>query len=296
MIYILPVLAALIWAGSTVVNRLAVGAIEPAAISFYRWLLAFMLLSPWLLPRVWRQRKLIARHFWQLFILGVLGMALYQSLAYFAAHTVSAMSMGLILGTMPLLTIFLAIPLLRTRPTAGACLGGLLSFVGLALLISAGQPSQLWTEGVGRGELMMLMASVSYALYCLLLKRWQLPVSTWLSLYVQIFCGLMVLMPAFLLAPSVQLTAQNIPLVVYAGLFASGLAPGLWNHALDILGAQRIAVFMNLVPLLTAMLAVLMLDEALHGYHAIGGGLILFGIALAQGRLKPAFEPLPRGD
>ena len=76
-----------------------------------------MLLSPWLLPRVWRQRKLIARHFWQLFILGVLGMALYQSLAYFAAHTVSAMSMGLILGTMPLLTLLLAIPLLRTRPT-----------------------------------------------------------------------------------------------------------------------------------------------------------------------------------
>jgi drug/metabolite transporter (DMT)-like permease len=85
-------------------------------------------------------------------------------------------------------------------------------------------------------------------------------------------------------------------LVVYAGLFASGLAPGLWNHALGILGAQRIAVFMNLVPLLTAVLAVVMLDEALHGYHAIGGGLILFGIALAQGRLKPAVELLPRGD
>ncbi|MDA7086329.1 DMT family transporter [Pseudomonas sp. SA3-5] len=296
MIYLLPVLAALIWAGSTVVNRLAVGAIEPAAISFYRWLLAFVLLSPWLLPGVWRQRQLIARHFWQLFILGVLGMALYQSLAYFAAHTVSAMSMGLILGTMPLLTIFLAIPLLRTRPTPGVCLGGLLSFVGLALLISAGKPSQLWTEGMGSGELMMLMASISYALYCLLLKRWQLPVSTWVSLYVQIFCGLMVLISPFLLAPSVQLTAQNMPLVVYAGLFASGLAPGLWNHALGILGAERIAIFMNLVPLLTAVLAVLMLDEALHGYHTIGGGLILCGIALAQGRPKPAVERLPQGD
>lgn len=296
MLYILPVLAALIWAGSTVVNRLAVGAIDPAAISFYRWLLAFVLLSPWLLPGVWRQRQLIARHFWQMFSLGVLGMALYQSLAYFAAHTVSAMSMGLILGTMPLLTLLLAIPLLRTRPTPGVCLGGLLSFVGLALLISAGQPGRLWAEGMGQGELMMLLASVSYALYCLLLKRWQLPVSTWVSLYVQIFCGLLVLIPTFLLAASVQLTAQNIPLVVYAGLFASGLAPGLWNYALAILGAERIAVFMNLVPLLTAVLAVLMLDEALHGYHAIGGGLILLGIVLAQGRLKPVVEPLAQGD
>lgn len=66
MIYLFPILASLIWAGSTVVNRLAVGAIEPAAISFYRWLLAFILLSPWLLPRAWKQRRLIRRHFWQL--------------------------------------------------------------------------------------------------------------------------------------------------------------------------------------------------------------------------------------
>lgn len=219
-------LSALIWAGSTVVNRLAVGAIEPAAISFYRWLLALFVLSPWLLPKVWKQRCLIRRHFWQLCVLGVLGMALYQSLAYFAAHTVSATSMGLILGTMPLLTTLLALPLMGVRPSRSVWLGCLLSFFGLALLISAGQPIRLWREGMGLGEFPMLMASLSYAVYCLLLKRWQLPIATWESLYVQVFCGLVVLLPAFLLSPSVQLTAQNLPLVVYAGLFASALALG----------------------------------------------------------------------
>ncbi|WP_260468757.1 hypothetical protein [Stutzerimonas stutzeri] len=60
----------------------------------------------------------------------------------------------------------------------------------------------------------------------------------WESLYVQVFCGLVVLLPAFLLSPSVQLTAQNLPLVVYAGLFASAQAPGLWNHALGMVGAR----------------------------------------------------------
>lgn len=289
MIYLFPILASLIWAGSTVVNRLAVGAIEPAAISFYRWLLAFILLSPWLLPRAWKQRRLIRRHFWQLFALGVLGMALYQSLAYFAAHTVSATSMGLILGTMPLLTTLLASPLMGVRPTPSVWLGCLVSFCGLALLISAGQPSRLWREGMGLGEFLMLMASLSYAVYCLLLKRWQLPIATWESLYVQVFCGLIVLLPAFLLAPSVQLTAHNLPLVVYAGLFASALAPGLWNHALGEIGAERIAVFMNLTPLFTGLLAVVLLGEELHGYHAIGGGLILFGIAVVQGLV-----PMPR--
>jgi drug/metabolite transporter (DMT)-like permease len=138
-------LSALIWAGSTVVNRLAVGAIEPAAISFYRWLLALFVLSPWLLPKVWRLRCLIHRHFWQLCVLGVQGMALYLSLAYFAAHTVSATSMGLILGTMP------ALPWMGVRPSRSVWLGCLLSFFGLALLISAGRPSRLWREGMGPG-------------------------------------------------------------------------------------------------------------------------------------------------
>ncbi|EOE0842286.1 EamA family transporter [Pseudomonas sp. NPDC077186] len=76
-----------------------------------------------------------------------------------------------------------------------------------------------------------------------------------------------------------QLTAQNLPLVVYVCLFASAQAPGLWNHALGMVGAERIAVFMNLTPLFTGLLAVL-LGEGLHGYHAMGGGLVLFDIAV----------------
>lgn len=73
--------------------------------------------------------------------------------------------------------------------------------------------------------------------------------------------------------------------MIYTGLFASALAPGLWNHALAVIGAERVAVFMNLTPLFTGLLAVVLLGEALHGYHAIGGGLILVGIAVVQGLL-----------
>lgn len=111
-----PVLATLIWAASTVVNRLSVGVIDPAAISFYRWLTALLVLSPVMLPRVWRMRQRIRPYLPKLWLLGLLGMSLYQSLAYFAAHTVSATSMGLILATMPLLTVLVAFPLLNTRP------------------------------------------------------------------------------------------------------------------------------------------------------------------------------------
>lgn len=278
-----PVLATLIWAASTVVNRLSVGVIDPAAISFYRWLVALLVLSPVLLPRVWRLRRNIVPLLPKLGVLGLLGMALYQSLAYFAAHTVTATSMGLILATLPLLTMLLAFAILHTRPTPLMLVGAGVSFIGLAWLLSAGNLSSLWQQGVGRGELMMLLASLSYALYCVLVKRWQIPLPTWESLYVQIVCGTLLLIPPFLLAPSIALTPRNIPLVLFAGLFASALAPGLWMRGLQTLGPEKTAALMNLVPLFTAALAILLLDETLHLYHAVGGGLILLGIGLAQG-------------
>ena len=281
-----PVLATLIWAASTVVNRLSVGVIDPAAISFYRWLIALLVLSPALLPRVWRLRRQIRPHLPKLWLLGLLGMSLYQSLAYFAAHTVSATSIGLILATMPLLTVLLAFPILKTRPTATLLVGALVSFAGLTWLLAAGDLPSLWAHGVGRGELMMLLASLSYALYCVLVKRWQIPLPTWESLYVQIICGTLLLVPPFVLAPSIALTTANVPLVLFAGLFASALAPGLWMRGLQTLGAEKTSVLMNLVPLFTAVLAIALLGESLHLYHAVGGGLILLGIGLAQ--WKPA--------
>ncbi|MNY45729.1 EamA-like transporter family protein [compost metagenome] len=146
--------------------------------------------------------------------------------------------------------------------------------------------SSLWQHGVGQGELMMLAASLSYALYCVLVKRWQIPLPTWESLYVQIICGTLLLVPPFVLAPSIDLTVRNIPLVLFAGLFASALAPGLWMRGLQALGPEKTAVLMNLVPLFTAVLAIGLLGETLHLYHAVGGGLILLGIGLAQ--WKPA--------
>ncbi|WP_448646245.1 DMT family transporter [Pseudomonas mohnii] len=279
---LLPILATLIWAASTVVNRLSVGVIDPAAISFYRWLTALLVLSPVLLPKVWRLRRQVRPHLPKLLLLGLLGMSLYQSLAYFAAHTVTATSMGLILATMPLLTVLLAFPVLNARPTPMLLIGALISFAGLAWLLAAGDLPSLWQQGVGKGELMMLLASLSYALYCVLVKRWQIPLPTWESLYVQILCGTLLLIPPFLLAPSIALTARNIPLVLFAGLFASALAPGLWMRGLQNLGAEKTAVLMNLVPLFTAILAIGLLGETLHLYHAAGGGLILLGIGLAQ--------------
>lgn len=297
MFFLYPLFAVMIWSINSIVSKLSASAIDPAAISFYRWLLALLVLTPFVLPGVWRSRKIIKPHLWRLAILGLLGMVLYQSLAYYAAHSVSALFMGIIGALIPLLTVLLSVVILRIAPTLGILLGSILSFCGLVWLVSQGDVMQFLNHGMGKGELMMLAASTSYALYGVLTKRWALPLPIWQSLYVQIVFGVLLLLPGFLLAPDVSLNWHNLPLVAFAGLFASIIAPFLWIHGVQRLGASTTSIFMNLTPLFTALIAVLFLHEQLHSYHWIGGGLTLGGVILAQRlrtpltRHKPVIQP-----
>ncbi|WP_034944414.1 DMT family transporter [Erwinia oleae] len=277
-----PLLAVLIWSVNAIVSKISAGAIDPAAISFYRWLLALLTLTPFVLPAVWRNRQQIGAEWWKLLVLGLLGMVLYQSLAYYAAHSVSALFMGILNALIPLLTVLIGLVLLRLAPTYGVVLGSLLSFSGLVWLVSQGNPQQLLTHGMGKGELMMFAASTSYALYGVLTKRWAIALPNWQSLYVQIVFGVLLLTPNFLLAKDVSLNLNNIPLVLFAGIPASIIAPFMWIQGVMRMGANTASIFMNLTPIFTAIIAVLFLHEALHSYHYIGGGVTLLGVLLAQ--------------
>ncbi|OKB66264.1 multidrug DMT transporter [Serratia marcescens] len=285
-----PLLAVLIWSINAVVSKLSATAIDPAAISLYRWLLALIALTPFVLPGVIRHWAQVRANWWKLMILGLLGMVLYQSLAYYAAHSVSALFMGIIVSLIPLLTILISIVLLRIAPTVGVLLGSILSFGGLIWLVSGGQPGVLLQHGIGKGELMMLAATASYALYGVLTKRWAIALPNWQSLYVQIFFGVLLLLPNFLMAQDVGLNGHNLPLVLFAGIPASIIAPFLWIQGVMRLGANTASIFMNLAPVFTAAIAVLFLHEQLHGYHLIGGGITLLGVVLSQ-RLR---TPLTR--
>lgn len=282
-----PLLAVLIWSINAVVSKVSATAIDPAAISFYRWLLALIVLTPFALPGVIRNWPSVRANWWKLVILGLLGMVLYQSLAYYAAHSVSALFMGILNSLIPLLTVLISIVVLRIAPTVGIALGTLLSLAGLVWLVSAGQPGLLLEHGIGKGEWMMFAASASYALYGVLTKRWAIPLPNWQSLYMQILFGVALLLPNFLMTQDVQLNSQNIPLVLFAGIPASILAPYLWIQGVIRLGANKASIFMNLAPVFTAIIAVLFLQEHLQHYHLVGGGITLLGVILSQRLRKP---------
>lgn len=129
---------------------------------------------------------------------------------------------------------------------------------------------------------MMLVATLAYAVYSTLLKKWQLRLPPLLLLYLQVLVAVLVLLPLFLASPKAGLTAQNIPLVLYACLLASVLAPLAWMQAVVRLGPSRTTLFFNLLPLITALIAAVVLHEQLAWFHLVGGVLTLGGVLLSE--------------
>ena len=277
-----PLLAVLIWAMNAVVNKLSTGVVEPETISFYRWFFAFLILTPFCLKKSIKEWQTIKPYLAKLAFLGLLGMALYQCLAYYAAYTISATMIGIFISLIPLLTIILSLFILKTPITLGLIIGSALSFFGIIWLISGGMPGILFEVGVGQGELMMLVAASAYALYGVLTKKWQIRLSVWQSLYWQIIFGMIILLPLFWLAADRAITIDNIGLILFAGIPASIIAPFLWIKGVAFLGPNKTALFMNLSPLLTALISIVVLHESLESYHYIGGAVSLTGVMIAQ--------------
>ncbi|MCH7371665.1 MULTISPECIES: DMT family transporter [Aeromonas] len=277
-----PLMAVLIWATNTVVSKAAAGVVDPAAISFYRWVLAALALSPFCLPQLWRRRAEVRLWLGKLLVLSLLGMVLYQCLAYYAAHSTSATNMGVIGSLLPLLTLLIGACFFGQRPGKQALGGMSVSLFGVFWLLSQGQPLALLHNGINPGDGMMLLGAASYALYGLLIRRWQLPFGPWLNLYVQILLAVLLLIPVALSADSLAVPREGWSMVLFAGLASSLLAAYCWMRGLASLGPERTSVFMNLIPLFTAMIAVSSLGEPIHGYHLLGGGLILGGVMCSQ--------------
>jgi drug/metabolite transporter (DMT)-like permease len=284
-----PFLAIVLWAGNVIASRLSAHAIGPQAITFYRLLLAVALMSGFAAIPAWRNRHAIWPHLGPFAILGFLAMCLFQSLSYLAAETTTAANMAVFTALTPLLTVALSTVLLGEAPTFGMIGGGILSLIGLIYLVSSGEPSALLREGVHPGDSLMLLAAFAYALYGVLMKRWNLPIAGWQSTYMQALCALTIMFPAFLATPAPlrRLNVDTLPLIAYAGALASVVLPYLWIRGVQQLGPSRCAIFMNLLPALTAAMATVMLGEPVKPFHVIGGGLALAGVACAHSFRQP---------
>lgn len=188
---------------------------------------------------------------------------------------------------MPMMSLSMAIIALGQRLTMGAIVGAIFSFEGVLFVVSHGDLRNLAQQGVNMGDAMMLVATIAYALYSTLLKYWQMESPALQLLYLQMLVAIIVLFPLFVFSEKTGLNSSNLPLVLFACVFASIAAPLAWMHGVRLLGPSRTSVFFNLMPILTVIIAALVLSEQLELYHALGGGLTLFGVLVSERWKRP---------
>ncbi|WP_407506095.1 DMT family transporter [Vibrio parahaemolyticus] len=286
MVYLLPFFTVMIWGGNSIVNKMAASTIEPSAMSFYRWFVAMVLLTPFCLPAVIKQRHVIRPYLTKLAFLALLGMVLNQSLGYYAGLTTTASNMALITSLVPLISVFLSVPLLGKSVSMLSIVGGVISLGGLAFMLGHGDVTYFLHQDMTQGDSLMLLAALVYAAYCVLLKRWKMPFNSLTLVYMQGFFSVIMLTPLWLSSEQLLPSQEALPLIAYAGIAASIFAPLMWVKAIDLIGADSSAMFMNLMPVVSVTLASTLLGEEIHVYHIIGGLMVISGVILSQIKVR----------
>ena len=281
-LYSFPLIPVLIWALNMVVTRYAANVIEPVSISFWRLLIALVVIAPFVFKAVLQQKQQVLANMGKLTVLASLSMLIYQCLSYWAGHSTTATNMSIINAFIPIFTIFVSLIILAEKPSKYGALGSLISILGLLFLISQGKPSGLLSGGFHFGDGLMVIAVISYALYGVLIRAWQLPISLGVSLFAQILLALLLHLPLLMIFGLQSLDQQNIATVMYAALLPSIVAPFMWMKAMQTLGPNRSSMFTNLGPILTAIVAYIYLGEQWMYYHTIGTIMAISGVILAQ--------------
>jgi drug/metabolite transporter (DMT)-like permease len=282
--YLLLALASLFWAGNTIVGRAAVGLVPPAALTFSRWALAFLVLLPFALPYLRNDWPAIRRNLVVITLFALTGSAGYNIIAYLALHYTQAINSLLLQSVAPLFVALWSFTLFRDRLTLVQAAGIAISMTGALIIICRGEFGVLAHLDFNIGDLMILVALVFYALYTALVRvRPAMHPLSFLAATIGASAALMVLPVGYELAAGYVpvLTPATFAALGYVAIFPSVLAYFCLNRGIELIGANRAAPFIHLMPVFGSVLAIIFLGERPQPFHAIGYALVLAGVALA---------------
>ncbi|NVN99992.1 MAG: DMT family transporter [Geobacteraceae bacterium] len=282
--YFLLVLATLFWAGNFVLGRAVHELIPPVALVFWRWAGALLILLPFALKHVRTDWPLLRKHWLQLFIYAVLGVSCFNTFIYLAMHTTTATNALLLNSTIPVVIVLLSVLFGRTMIPARQWLGMAVSLAGVITIICKGNAGLLRSLSFNPGDLWVMLAVVSWALYTWLLRNRPAGMHPFSFLSAIIFLGLIPLAPLYAieLARGLKMiygpaTAASL---AYVALFPSILSFVFWNQAVAETSPSRAGLFLHLMPVFGTLLSIAFLGETLHTYHLPGILMIFSGIWL----------------
>ncbi len=289
-IYLLLVLPPLFWAGNSVLARGVAQLIPPVSMSFWRWLIALVILLPFTWKQTLKDWPAIKADWKIILTLGFLGIASFNTLLYTAAHSTTAINIALTQSVMPVVIVLISFQLFHDRITRFQLFAIVLCMLGAGYIVIRGNWQRLIHLEFVTGDLLMLLAVCLYALYSVLLRK--RPKVHPLSFLTTTFAvGVILLLPLYCwerqITPTLELTQPVIFSLLYVAVCPSILAYLCWNRGIHEIGANRAGLYINLIPMFASLLAVLFLGERFQSFHLVGillisSGLLLFNLPVRR--------------
>jgi len=285
MPYLLLALTALFWSGNLVLGRAMHLVLPPIVMAELRWLLAMILILPFLIPKLIKNKKVIIKHWKILTLLSILSVACFNSFIYIGLTSTTASNATILQSVIPVIILILSATCFREPISAQQWLGVIISLFGVVTLITAGNPISLLSFKFNYGDLFVLVAVFSWAIYSILLRWRPAELDGFTFFGITVILGSIALFPFALIewqySEAIIWHNKAITTIVYMAIFPSILAYLFWNKGVAKIGAAKAGLFIHLMPLFGLGLSSLFLDEQIQSFHLVGMLFIFSGLFFA---------------
>ncbi len=278
--------ATALWAGNAIAGRALVGSVSPITLSALRWGLAALLLLPfgW---RVFKPSSPLWKNKVRFLLLGLFGVGSYNVLLYLALQTSSAINVTLIGASMPIWMLLIGAVFYQVKPSFLQMIGAAVSLVGVSVVLTRGDLSELMSMQMVVGDLLIMIATILWAFYSWMISR---PGSSterqwpWADfLMAQVLVGLVWtgFFDGFEIASGYAYVDLNLwtgSLILFVAIGPSLIAYRCWGLGVNGAGPTVAAFFANFIPLFTALLSAAILGEPPRLFHGAAFALIAAGI------------------
>ncbi len=291
--YFLLTLTAFFWSGNFIVGKAAtIYEIPPFSLNFYRWLFAFIILFPFTYKEIFENKKYILENIGFFIILGITSITIFNSIVYYSLYHTQVISGVLMISTIPVWIMFIASLLKIEKTNIFQIIGVILSLTGVICIITKADLELIKNLDFNKGDLSMVVAMFSWAIYSVLLKKKSYKISQIALLEVIIICGFVFLVPVYFIEMSlgykVVLELPFILTLSYVVLFPGIIAFLFWIKGIALIGANRAGVFLHLMPIFGAIMAIIIFKEKFMLYHFLGTIFIIVGIILSNRKKQNA--------
>ena len=281
--------ASLFWSGNFVIGRFSSleNIVSPLSLAFYRWVIAFLILTPFCLQKAVKELPLLKKQPGMIFLIILTGPTLFNTLVYLGLTATTVINSLLIISTTPMLIILFNKLLYKAQTNIFQMIGIFISLIGVCYVIAKGSFQNIFDSEFYFGDLFILLAVTSWALYSIFLKKNETGVSGFSFLYLSFVFTVILLFPVYLYDIFIQDNFINIDqktllVIGYTGIFPSIISYMCWNTGVALIGPNKSGPFLHLMPIFGGILAFLVFRETLEIYHYAGILSVIIGIIITN--------------